>query len=162
MSVNPENLEVKIKLDEGRCFDKNLGEELKITPGNLDQELMEHAGKYAWWGVLCALAEEKAEKVERTLAAYRAELDVAIRRNTYEDLPTGLPPKITETTIASIIETDEAYIQLKDQAVEAKRERNVLRVARAAFEQRKDMLQSYASNRRVEYKDASNDVPKEQ
>ena len=156
-----EFLDISIQIDDGKVYTKNLGRDSKIDKLDINRALIEHPGKSAWWSTLSALAEDKEAKIEILLKQYKAELDLSIRNGSYfmknplkKPLITtqgGTDVKITEAVVTNIIELDEMYQQTLSMVLQARKEKMVLRNARGVFEQRRDMLQSYASNLRNEH-----------
>lgn len=126
-------------LDEnGEFVEFNLEEELKVNEDNLLQEMLHQPSKYIYWSSLLEKIKYFQERVELELELVVANLDKEARA--------FLESQGTKPTKDSV----EAYIKRTDK-YKAARENCLYfeyiagRVARIvkAFEQRKDMLQSY-------------------
>jgi len=145
MSIEDLKVDIKVK-GKVRNFDFN--QELGISHNNpqlLNEEMSQQPSKYAWIGVLHALANDHYERLNTTLKTKYATLDKKHREKRNDE---GL--KVTEAVIASDIERDKEYIIAREELQNSKLNRDILSVAMAAFQQRKDMLISIGSNLRAE------------
>jgi hypothetical protein len=141
---NDDNLmaeDLKLSVSFGKRKRKlDLAGELRITHDNseiLTEEMSKQPAKYAWYGVLAAMASEAYDRMKAANKAMYAELSKKHRRHR-DDL--GL--KITDKIIESDVEADKKYIDHCDALITARRDKDILNVAVRAFEQRKDMMQS--------------------
>lgn len=124
--------------DNGQFEEYDLREELKVNEGNLLQEMLQQPSKYIYWSSLLEKLKLYQEQAELKLEMKVAELDGKARA--FITSNGGKPTK----------DIVEAYIkQQKEYEVETNKvqyfEYIVGRITRIvkAFEQRKDMLQSY-------------------
>jgi len=137
---------ITVKLNKDYEF--NLSTELKIDKVNLNEELMKHPSKVAWFSVLYSLAVEKRDTIGTELDVVYAELDKDIRKDPKKY---GIMEKVTEGAIVNTINSNEIYLTKKKEMIEAKRDSDVLGSAVRAFEHRKDMLVSLCANMRQEF-----------
>jgi len=142
-----EDLRIEVSVG-GKIRRMDLSSELSITSDNpqiLNEQMTKQPAIYAWVGVLQALASDQYDRKRGGLKALYAELDNKHRnRRDKHDL------KITEAIISSDVESDAVYVKNVKEVYDAKLNRDILTAALLAFEQRKDMLISVASNLRHE------------
>lgn len=138
------NLKIQVILS-GKKYDLDLERDLEINSTKINSELAEQPSKYAWYGVLSEFARATSTELKQKLDTLWSELYLAVRKQAVEE---GL--KLTEETVSSMVRTDKRYQELEQQYLEAKKQEQLLLVARQAFEHRKDMLISLASNLRAE------------
>lgn len=126
-------------IDEAGQFNEfNLKEELSVNEDNLEREMIEQPSKYIYWSSVLEKIRMYQESSELELELLLGELDKEAR----EELPKeGI--KITKDAVEGYIKRTEAY----KLAVEKINNYNYivrrLQFVVKAFEQRKDMLQSY-------------------
>lgn len=136
----------------------DLSEIMHIDHLNLDSELIEHTAKAAYYTTLSEFADHIEAQEKAVLDRYKAELSIQIRTGQYVSSIPGLTSKdikLTEALIDSIILTDDTYTALYSKYLDAKRIKNLLGNTKTLFLQRRDMLQSFASNKRNELADSS-------
>jgi len=121
-----------VNVGEGKTYDGDITKELQIDLSNLNEELAKQPAKFAWWGVVHAVAKDLVDTEE-------GKLDSEIRKSAEAS-----GEKITETKIKNLINVNEKYRELKNQE-------RIARVIKEAFAQRKDMLISLAANLREEF-----------
>lgn len=130
--------DLRIIDENGEFVIYDMREELKVNEKNLLREMLEQPSKYIYWSSVLEkikFFQEKTElQLEITVAKFDSEAREAIKKN--GDKPTK--------------DSVDAYIKLKDEYVAAREQVHYYeyiagRLARIvkAFEQRKDMLQSY-------------------
>lgn len=146
-----EELKINVLIDKPYVMDLN--EDLSISKERINDELSKQPAMFAWYATLYELARSKTLKLKQSLDTIEAELNLEVRTETskiksedsrYANL------KLTETTIESIVRTNEKFKLAEDNYLTAKKDEGMLLVAKVAFEQRKDMLISLASNMRSE------------
>lgn len=135
-------VEITVKMGS-KEYNFNLHEQLDINKDDIDRELTEQPGKFAWFGVLAEMAYNKSLRKEDAIEVAEAEADRKIRRRYAKK---GEKPP--EKQIEKMIRRDEKVRMAKREFFDAKRDASVLFVAKKAFEQRKDMLASVTVNLR--------------
>lgn len=148
-------LNISVDLGAGKHYKANLEEELRITKDSLNSDLMQHAGKAAWWGTLQALAEELHSKKKKAADDVEARIELDLRSGAYwASHPTAnIPDKMTESAIKSYVTVDVEVSKAREEVIAAARQKAILTTAKVAFDHRRDMLQSYAYNLRQQYQD---------
>lgn len=130
-------LTISVKLSENEVYNKNLDEDLRINKNNLQEEIMQQAGKYAWWATLYELASDKEARAKRDLEVLEATLYKA-----YRDELTKDGKKTTEKEIDTFVKLDPQYSKQKDAYMDSIKQASILGVAKDSFSQRKDMIRS--------------------
>jgi transcriptional regulator of heat shock response len=122
----------------GNLHEYDLQEILKITEANLEGQMLEQASTYIYWASLLEELKYYQELAEKTLEKVIADLDPEARKHLTNE---GTKP--TKDTVDAYIKRQDEYDTAKTDLLNYNR--IVGRVARVvkAFEQRKDMLQSY-------------------
>lgn len=118
---------------------------MKIDPGDLDGELVEHGGLYAWWSVLAAEAEFEADRAERRLNLIEAQVTSRLKKEGE-----------AATNIAKLVKGDDEYAEAADYYDARKRDAAILRGQMRAMDHRKEMLTLLCYRQRREY-DAARD-----
>lgn len=116
---------------KGKIITPNLQEELTVDEAGINDQLANQPALFAFYAVLYAQAKQEIEKYEA--------LYISTLREHYSDK--GV--KISETRLKAELALDESYNTLKEKEL-------VLKEVKEAFQQRKDMLISLASNLRAE------------
>jgi hypothetical protein len=116
----------------------NLREELKVNEPNLLQEMLQQPSKYIYWSSLLEKLKYFQEATELELEFETAKLEPEARAELRKDTP-----KPTKDQVEAYIKRQTSYQDARKKLQHF--EYIVGRVARIvkAFEQRKDMLQSY-------------------
>jgi len=115
----------------------NVGDDLKIDKGNLDEEFMQQPSKYAWWATLSALAKDATLNAELALSVYTAELFEKIKKEM-----TDGGEKTTNMAIENKCFLDKEWRKRKEECLKRKKRQDILAGVATAFAQRKDMLLS--------------------
>jgi len=136
-------LELTIKLD--KLYHLDLDTDLDIKKTEINDEMIKQPGQFAWYATLNELAKNKVQTLKSELELLEATLDQKTRRD-WDDSQ----GKMTETSVSAKIKMSPEYKELISRYLEAQKSQGILSVARSAFEQRKDMLISLASNLRSE------------
>ena len=123
----------------------DIQQELSIDEENLNQELAEQPGKYAFFAALFALAEKDYHFAELELSQIESMIDAEIRSKAVED-----KEKLTEGKILNKIHSDPRWVAAELKIIEHGRMRGMIRGLKEGFAQRKDCLVSIASNKRTE------------
>ena len=154
---NKDLLNISVDLGAGNTYQVNLEDDLRISKDSINDDLMQQAGKAAWWGTLQTLAEELLSKKKKVLDDLEARLDLDIRSGVYFYKHPDIKEldKMTESAIKSYITCDPDVSKAREEVISVARQRGVLLTAKAAFDHRRDMLQSYAYNLRQQYQDVS-------
>ena len=103
--------------------------DIKIDLATLDTDWVEHAELQIEWGEKWANAVAKKDRAKENLDVVKAEIDTQIREQ-YR-----AKQKPTETAIASMVTTSEAYRSAYKDVIDTNEEVNILQVAKTAFEQ---------------------------
>ena len=139
-----EELKFKVQLD--KVHDIDLDADLDIDKTLINRELSQQPALFAWYAVLSELAKNNVLLAKNSLEMLEATIDQDIRRNWDSDRQ----GKMTETGVQSNLRLNLKYQEMEKNYFNAKKMEGVLGVAKQAFEQRKDMLISIASNMRAE------------
>lgn len=163
-------LNIEVKLRTG-VYQGDLAEDLKINIDNLSESYIDQPGKYAWWASLAAQARAIADKIKAEVdnkedyvrKSLRGELDAKVRKGLELD-----GEKITETKVENAIYSHPAYREgmeelqdLRIKYAQANENAVLLESARAALDQRKDMLISLGAQLRSDYNNTSISIKKE-
>lgn len=140
-----EDIEIPVRLANGKIKVLNVQEELSVSEETLSQDYMEQAGKYAWWAVLAESAKAQRDKKEIDMDKAEAEADKRVRKELELD---GV--KITESLVKSRIKLDSEYLEAVDAYNKAKKNAAVLDKLVRAFDHRKEMLISLGAQLREE------------
>jgi len=122
------------------------GEILKIDVNNLVEELQNQPGKFSWWSLLCAQSASEMRTAEKNLRSYEDEQLVKVKK-TYREMGLEIP----EYYARALVRTQSGYLAGERIFLERKREFEILDSIRSALWQRKNMLESLATNARMEY-----------
>ena len=133
---------VVVRLSEKDVEKSDLMRELRIDRHRLGHELLRQPGKFGWWASLYAEVESKAEILEIRLEEMFGELARHYLRK-YKG-------KLKATELKHRIVGNAEYQKLRRRLWRWKKSERFLKGAVRAFEQRKDVLQSYAADRRKE------------
>ncbi|QZA69927.1 recombination mediator protein [Bacillus phage 278BB001] len=124
--------------ENGQFQEYNLEELLKVNEDNYMQEMIEQPAKYIYWSSVLERLKYFQESAELELETTVASLDQEAREYLKDTVP-----KPTKDMVESYIKRQPTYKSAKDKEIQYNY--IVGRVQRIvkAFEQRKDMLQSY-------------------
>ncbi|AGY47399.1 hypothetical protein Grass_134 [Bacillus phage Grass] len=124
--------------ENGQYQEYDLEDLLKVNEDNYMQEMIEQPSKYIYWSSVLERLKFYQESVELELETVVASLDQEAR-----DYLKDTVPKPTKDMVESYIKRQPAYKSVRDKEIHYNY--IVGRVQRIvkAFEQRKDMLQSY-------------------
>ena len=149
---------------DGVPTETELGDDLAIDPGDINQSFIDQPGKFAWWAVMAAkarAAEKQDDFIRKTLVGT---LDSKVRQELELD-----GEKITESKVTSGIYKHADYVaavdeynKLREQWVQANEDASVLEAARDAMYQRKDMLISLGANMRMDMSNVELSMKKQQ
>ena len=124
---------------EGKEFECDPENELLSSEENINDDLKNQPGWYAWYAVLQEKADHELQESKLMLEIFGAELDAKIR-STHESL--------TEKKITAMILMDEDYHMARRMVNDSKHKVGVLKAVKESFDHRKDMLITLASNMR--------------
>ncbi len=136
---------IKVRIGE-REFDIPLLEQLEINMADINTELAEQPGKYAYWAALSIASEQEYNEIELALKKLRAEKYKLLKEQAIDDKKS----KITEAYLEHALILDDEVYNLTKKLIEKEKEMNLLKAIRNAFEQRKDSLIAISSNIRIE------------
>lgn len=143
-------MEVKIVYNKEK-IQFNLDEELIIDQNLVNDEILEHANKYAYLAMLHNRLISQEEGLESTLEKRFEQLVNFYLSDKSSDyyLDNGkFPPKNSAETFAR---ADEEYQELQNKLLKTRANRRIIEVCVRAFEQRKDLIQSLSANIRKGY-----------
>lgn len=146
------DIEVPVRLANGKIKIFNVKEELAISEETLTTDFMEQAGKYAWWAVLAETAKGHKERMELEVDKAEALADKEVRKELELD-----GTKITEALVKSRIKLNTGYLEAVTKFNKAKKNASILEKVSKSFEQRKDMLMVTGAHLR-ESKENAGDV----
>jgi len=138
---------VSVKIG-GRDYAFDITKELAIDINDLNKELSEQPGKYAFWSALSTALEDEYARLKLVVQSKKAERYKQIKQKLLDE-----NKKVTEAQLENELASDPEILQLEQLIIEKERDRNIVRAIRDAFVQRKDSLVTIALNMRVE-KDA--------
>jgi hypothetical protein len=132
----------------GREYTFDIAKELAIDIHDLNKELSEQPGKYAFWSALSTALEDEYARLKLIVQSKKAERYKQIKQKLLDE-----NKKVTEAQLENELASDPEILQLEQLIIEKERDKNIVRAIRDAFVQRKDSLVTIALNMRVE-KDA--------
>jgi hypothetical protein len=132
----------------GREYTFDIAKELAIDINDLNRELSEQPGKYAFWSALSTALEDEYARLKLIVQSKKAERYKQIKQKLLDE-----NKKVTEAQLENELASDPEILQLEQLIIEKERDKNIVRAIRDAFVQRKDSLVTIALNMRVE-KDA--------
>jgi len=137
---------VGFEMENGKMFEVDIERDLSINDGTIDEDIMTQSGKYAWVSTLYSRAKTETAKNKLRLEILIAELSKKHRLQ----LGATLEKKPTESQIQSEVITDEKYKKVNITYIKSKENESILKGLVEAYAQRKDMIQTFASNLRQE------------
>ncbi|AGY48556.1 hypothetical protein Spock_156 [Bacillus phage Spock] len=141
IDVNVDTLDfqnLRIKDESGQELIYDMRNELKINESILQQEMLEQPSKYIYWSSLLEKLRYYQEMEELNLEVVWSKLDGEARTHI-----TAQGGKATKDQVEAYIKQQEAYLKQKKVCVHYTHVIGRLQRIVKAFEQRKDMLQSY-------------------
>jgi len=126
-------------------YGNSLQEDLYINSTDLSTAFEDHAQRFSWYATAYELASDYDGRLKIELERLAATL-----YNDFKSEAVSIGTKITEKGLDSKVITNQYYLALQDQFLNAKRQTGLLKAARDAMIHRKDMLVSAASNYRAE------------
>lgn len=137
--------EILVKLED-KDYHTNHQEELKIARETIDQNMIEQASIYGWYGVLAAMMDDVVGNKKLDLAVLEAELYDKYKKEALET-PGA---KVTEGAIDSKIKQDEKYIAAVLDLLTARKNKGIFDAITRAFEHRREMLINLGAKYRKE------------
>lgn len=119
--------------------------DLKITPEDIDNDIIRQPGLYAYYAAQLATAKRTLSKMTLDLDVYEAAVN---KRNRDVCLAKGEKP--TEKMLETLLRLDAPWLRRSEAKIDAEATVNQLESVVRAFAQKKDMLITYASNLRAE------------
>lgn len=156
------SLSVKAELDiEGKSFSRSLAEDSQVNGGDLQEEFLRQAELFAWWATMFELAKDKLSQLKTELSRKTAEIDYKIREDTkarniditLKSEKDGKKPvllKLTEPMIENMTKSEQAYVEIENDLLNAKKQLGLLQAGKEAMVIKKDMLISLGANMRAE------------
>lgn len=145
MAIQLKDIPVLVQIDPEHCVKANLMEELKIDIHRINRDLIQQPARYMWW---CALLCECIARV-KLLKEKLGKLDAQITSETLRKMRvTNKAVKITE--VKREVSKNPLILALKQRIRKWENSERLLKYAEQALSQRKDVLQTYAANRREE------------
>ena len=141
-----EELQFTVKLGD-KIHNLDLKADLVIDKHVINRELARQPALFAWYATLHEIAKDKTAHCKHKLETYEASLEMSIRQ-----MPSP-PVKLTADTVAAMVKDDKQRRRMAEDYLHARKSEGMLMVAKASFDQRKDMLISVASNMRNELDD---------
>lgn len=129
-----------------QTYESKLMEDLFINRGDLQGEFVRHPERYGFYATCFEIANAKVELHSVALKRLYAMIDYE-KRSTATLNSTG---RVTEKMIENMVITDERYIELQEQTLEAQKQQGLLKAAMTSMQHRKDMLIQLGSAFRAE------------
>lgn len=140
-----EEVILKIKLADGKIWERSITDYTSIDLQNLDDDLVEQPGKIAWINSLYAGARLERDRIKLEVDRLEAKL----RESALAAL--GDEKKPTEKAIEAWVIQHDAYGKLLDRAIRIDYELNMIQGAKEALVHRRDSLIALNLNRRREW-----------
>jgi len=109
--------------------------DMRLDRSNLNEEFTRQAGLAASYGYVYAEAEAEASSLEFKLARVHAEVDKEVRINLFKE-----GSKATEKIVENLVIMDERYIETKEELIEARKNKRVLKAACDALDHKLQAL----------------------
>jgi len=129
----------------GEIVRPNFKEELRCAEETINENLRDQPSFYAYYAVLAELADEALSEAKLALEMTESSLDAEVR----EEM-TRVGTKTTETAIRGKIVLKESYVAAVSLVNSLKKDVGILKAIKEAFNHRKDMLVTLASNMRAQ------------
>ena len=127
-----------------RTYNVDLASELKIDKANIDEEMTEQPMKYAWYSAIFEEANNEFNRCKLEVAELEAGIVTVLR----ERAKTG--ERLTEKVMDSEMRQFPSWSTLQRKMLDAQSNLAMARVAKEAFQQRRDMIVSLGSLLREE------------
>ncbi|NBU69925.1 MAG: hypothetical protein EBS53_00520 [Bacteroidetes bacterium] len=128
-------------------YDSHLDEHLYINRSDLSSEFASHAERFAYYATCFELAADKVRRLDIDLKRMYAVLDAEKRG---EMMNSGV--KTTEKMIENMVITDDRYVAVQSELMDAEKQHGLLKAARDSMAARKEMLVSLGANQRTEFR----------
>lgn len=126
-------------------FHRNVGEDMKLDPDDLDKALIEHPAIYAYY----ASIGQKANLIAAD-AKFQYEKAIAEHSKVAREELSGGTKRATDKQIAAIIESQPLVLALKRTMIKKESESRTLWGFLKALEHKKDCLMQLCNNKRKE------------
>lgn len=126
-------------------FPNNLKEHLAVRNVPINDAFMDHAELFAWYATAYELAVDHESRLKVELKRKYALLD---HKHRQDGKMAGV--KMTEKMVENTVITDPSYVQLENDYLSAQRNSGLLKAARDAMLQRRDMLIQLGATYRAE------------
>lgn len=123
----------------------SIATQLKISE-DIDTEVDTAARMYGYYAVLAERAETRYSKMKFAYEQWKAEVETREARSRVADGE----KKLTEAEMKSFVQSQPKYRSYQIKLIQFDEDRRVLKVIAKAFELKKDLVQTKASNRRAE------------
>lgn len=132
-----------------------IADDVQIDNGNLDQEFLGQAEKYAWWAFLTEHAKDQVNQIKSELDVLYARLDHKVRTKAQiaavdAKAKKQVPVKYTEKMVENEVITSNEYQELVARYNDAKKQAGLATAGMMAMNQRRDMLLQLGANYRTE------------
>jgi len=139
-----DSIPIVVRLDAKRVHTADLLRELRVDKFHLEREILEQAGKYAWWATLYAEVEAKCELLREKLEG----LEARLAHNFVE----GSEAKHRVTDVKYYVRQNGKYATLRRRLRHWENALRTLKYAEKAWMQRAGLLQTYSANQRQDKK----------
>jgi len=139
---------------------EQLKRDVAFNVNDLDSAMMEHASLFVHYAEQAARARRQYERMKSTLeilesklyALHRTKLmqEAADEAAQKEGKDKGKVDKVTEAQVTAAMKNDQRWWAAQQKLIDARMAYDLANDARAAFEQRKDMMVQIAVDRRTE------------
>lgn len=146
--MNDEIFDFHIKINNVD-YRNTLGEDLRVDRTNLEAEFAQQPIKFAYYSTLYELARDKEDRVKRELETLYANIDAEKRAEAQQVLAQNPKFKYTEKMYENEVRTDERYDQKYNEYLQARKLTGLLKTAKEAFNQKKEMLISIGADART-------------
>lgn len=146
LPVGREVLQFQVQFSDRKKVSYDLEKELRWTEDSLNKDLIENPTRFAWMATLHAVALSYRDELKQGLDVFYAELDSQYRIDAQHR-----GEKTTENSLRALVLMDQRYQQRQEQYMKALSDERILKVGREAFEQRAQMLMTFAANKRAEF-----------
>jgi hypothetical protein len=138
--IRLKDIPVFVKLDPEHLVRTNLSQELQIDIHRINRDLTQQPARYMWWAALYCECAAKVNLLKEKLDFLQGDLAGNVRAKR-EAKPTEVKAEVSRNSLVRA---------LKQRIRHWENHERFLKHALTAFEQRKDVLQSYSANRRQE------------
>lgn len=119
--------------------------DLRINPHDLDNEIIRQPGLYAYYSELLGQEQRRFKQKKLEFSVYEATLGKQIR-----DRLEALGKKPTDRAVEHVMHSDDNWIRRKRELIDIEADMDKFQNVIWALVQKKEMLITYASNRRQE------------